>query len=46
MTPYLKPIAFCLPVSAEQVLCVSTGTEPFEDNGNYYWGSQDARTMI
>ena len=43
---YIRPDALILPVAAEQVLCVSTGTEPFEDNGNYDWGSQDARTMI
>ena len=37
--PYLIPSSLTIPLGVEDILCVSTGTEPFENNGNYDWGS-------
>ncbi|MBR1576153.1 MAG: hypothetical protein IJ654_06875 [Bacteroidales bacterium] len=36
---YQRPEAECLPLQAASVLCISTGTEPFDDHGNYDWGA-------
>lgn len=35
---YVKPGVSVFSYQAEAVLCQSTGTEPFDDNGNYNWG--------
>lgn len=35
---YLRPETECLPMLSERVLCVSAGTEPYDDNGDYNWG--------